>query len=173
MHTLDDLWKAITKLPSKDDIADKVKEKIGSKDDIATAVASKIPMPPDPTTMLTTLANNIDAIDTTISQIKDSFQSGFPVKATIIGDENYPVTATVTANVGGTDVPIKLAPVNASLNGDIGVKAFVGGTNDPIKLDPIKIDLGHLQFTPNISIEFRLFGLLISSVRITGNANIN
>lgn len=173
MPTLDDIWNKVKDLPSKDAIADKVKDKIGSKSEIANAVAAVLPAPPDPTALLQVVSDGISAINASMAQIRDGLQSGFAVKATVLGDEKHPVAATVTANIGGTKEPIKLAPLTASMQGDIGVKALVGGVGAPIQVAPLKLELGPIRLAPNIAIEFRLFGLLISSVRITGNASVN
>lgn len=163
MPTLDDIWNKLNDLPGANDIA--------------TAVASVIPAPPDPSAILQALSNSVGAIDATITQIREGLQAGIAVKATVLGDAKHPVAAVVTANVGGTKEPIKLAPIDAavqaSVNGDIGVKALVGGIGAPIQVAPLKLELGPIRLAPNIAIEFRLFGLLISSVRITGNASIN
>jgi hypothetical protein len=177
MTTLDDIWNKVKDLPSKDAIADKVKDKIGSKSEIANAVASVLPAPPDPTAILQVVSSGIEALNSQITQIREGLQSGFSVNANVTGDAKHPVAAVVTANVGGTKEPIKLAPVEASVNasvgGDIGVKALVGGIGAPIQVAPLKLELGPIRLAPNIAIEFRLFGILISSVRITGNASVN
>lgn len=97
----------------------------------------------------------------------------FKAYATLAGDANHPVEASVTANIGGTDTPVKLAPISANLNGNIDINANIGGNSSPIHLAPVRLELGHLNIHPNIEIEFRLFGILISSIRISGSADVN
>jgi hypothetical protein len=114
-----------------------------------------------------------DATQPVVAKIEGN--SDQPIAATVnVGNsDNKPLQATVTASIGGTDVPVQLAPVDANLNGSVGVNATLGGSGAPLQLAPIKLDIGHLLLRLNIVLEFRLFGVHISSIRISGNAEVN
>ena len=94
--------------------------------------------------------------------------AGSPISLAPIG-ANLGGSVGVNANLGGTDTPIRLAPIDAKVDGNISIKAIVGGSDTPLYLAPIKIEMGPLKLRPDITIEFRLFGLRIGSIKITGN----
>ncbi len=75
--------------------------------------------------------------------------------ATISGGTT-PVRANVDANVNAVVSGPDGKPIDAKVVASATVTANLGGTNTPIKLDPIKLDVGLRDTT----ITFKLFGLI-------------
>ena len=170
MHTLDDLWNAITKLPSKDDIADKVEEKIGSKNDIADAVADKIHPPPDPTTILQTLADEITLLEETTAELKNSLSAGLPIQAIVTGDVSHPVAATISGPNNGSIAATVGGSINAGLEANIAATVS-GSDKSPIRLELgiNKLPRGKFKLS-NLEVGFFLFSWKIWSLKLTGSA---
>ena len=100
-----------------------------------------------------------------------------PLEASIKGDVPIKL-GPVSASVGGTETPIKLGPLEASIKGDVPIKlgpvsASVGGAETPIKLAPLKVEIAHIRFLPDLSIDVCLFGIRIFRIKITGSARVS
>lgn len=90
-------------------------------------------------------------------------QDNIPLAANIAGANGQPIEAKAT--VAGDSA----RPIAANLGGS--VTANVGGTDSPLKIAPFQIE--HLRLRPDIMIDLRLFGLLVGSIHITGNASLS
>jgi len=87
-------------------------------------------------------------------------------KVTIDGSNN-PLQATVN---GGEPIS---ANIDARLAANADLTANIGGTETPIKLAPLKIEFDRVQIKPNIEIKFSLFGIPICTIRILGNTDFH
>jgi hypothetical protein len=91
-------------------------------------------------------------------------QQVLAAKVTIDGNTN-PVQVTVNG-----DKPIS-ADIDARLAADANLTANVGGTGTPLKLAPIEFKFSRMQIKPDIEIKFSLFGISICAIRIAGNTD--
>ena len=178
-------------------------------DEIATAIknaaedtANHMPQPPGPEQIATAVSDAIKAalqampappspevISDAISDAIKSLQFPLlPIQATLLGDDNKPVTTTInipdlkaigtdiTANIGGTKDPISFSIDTPDIK-SVGI----GGTKQPFKVDPVelafrwdKLPTGRLRFSlPSLWFSITIFKWKIFGFKVEVEGNLD